>query len=122
MKQVIYPGNGPYSYSKAVRAGDFVFLSGQLALGEDGVLIHGGIEQETRQVLRNISQTLEEIGCTLRDVVKVTVWLQDTRDFTGYNKVYTEFFGDDSPTRATVRADLMYDCKIEVEVTAYKPL
>ncbi|MGD9741120.1 MAG: RidA family protein [Dongiaceae bacterium] len=123
MKQITYPDSkSPYAYSKAVRAGDFVFLSGQLALGPDGILIHGGIEAETRQVLQNIKRTLGEVDCTLADVVKVTVWLQDTRDFIGYNKVYSEFFAENSPTRATVRADLMFDCKIEVEVTAYKPL
>lgn len=122
MTKVVYPSDGSYPFSKAIRIGDLVLLSGQLAWGSDGQLIHGTIEQETRQVWQNISKTLEEVGCSLKDVVKATIWLQDTRDFIGYNKVYAEFFPEDPPVRSTVRADLMFDCKIEVEVTAYKPI
>jgi len=122
MTKVVYPSDGSYPFSKAIRVGDLVLLSGQLAWGSDGQLIHGTIEQETRQVWQNISATLEEVGCSLKDVVKATIWLQDTRDFIGYNKAYAEFFPGNPPVRSTVRADLMFDCKIEVEVTAYKPL
>lgn len=122
MAKVVYPSGGAYPFSKAIRAGDFVFLSGQLAWDEDGRLIHGNIEDETRQVWLNIKTTLEEVGCTLDDVVKATIWLQDTRDFIAYNEIYAEIFPGDAPTRSTVRADLMFDCKIEVEVLAYKPL
>jgi 2-iminobutanoate/2-iminopropanoate deaminase len=122
MTKVVYPSDGSYPFSKAIRVGDLVFLSGQLAWGDDGQLIHGTIEQETRQVWMNISKTLQEIGCSLQDVVKATIWLQDTRDFIAYNKVYAELFPKDPPARSTVRADLMFDCKIEVEVIAYKPL
>jgi reactive intermediate/imine deaminase len=121
MSKITYPSDGSYPFSKAVRAGEFIFLSGQLAWGEDGQLIHGTIEQETRQVWTNISKTLQQIGCNLSDVVKATIWLQDTRDFIGYNKVYSEFFSSEPPARSTVRADLMFDCKIEIEVVAYKP-
>ena len=121
MKEIIYPGDGVVPYSKAIRAGGFIFLSGQLAWGDNGEVIHGSIEQETRQVWTNIKTTLEEIDCTLGDIVKATIWLQDTRDFNGYNKVYAEFFPSDPPTRSTVRADLMFDAKIEVEVMLYKP-
>ena len=122
MTKIVYPSDGSYPFSKAIRVGDLMFLSGQLAWGSDGQLIHGTIEEETRQVWTNIKKTLEEVGCSLGDVVKATVWLQDTRDFIGYNKVYAEFFPEEPPVRSTVRADLMFDCKIEVEVTAYKPL
>ncbi|MGE0118314.1 MAG: RidA family protein [Dongiaceae bacterium] len=108
--------------SAAIRAGDFVFVSGQLALGPDGNLLHGNIEQETRTVLRQIETTLKDAGCTMRDIIKVMVWLQDPRDFEEYNRVYKEFFPVDPPVRATVRADLIYDSKLEVQVTAYKPL
>jgi reactive intermediate/imine deaminase len=122
MSKVVYPSDGAYPFSKAIRAGDFVYLSGQLAWGPDGQLIHGTIEQETRQVWSNISKTLESVGCGLDDVVKAMIWLQDTRDFINYNKTYAEIFKKDPPARSTVRADLMFDCKIEVEVVAYKPL
>jgi len=122
MSKITYPSDSPYPFSKAVRAGDFVYLSGQLAWREDGQLIHGTIEEETHQVWTNISETLEQLGCSLTDVIKAMIWLQDTRDFIGYNKIYAEFFPVDAPARSTVRADLMFDCKIEVEVIAYKPL
>jgi len=122
MSKKVYNYPGVVPYSKAVRAGDFVFVSGHLAWGENGELINGNIEQETRQVWRNISKTLQEVGCTLEDVVKATIWLQDTRDFNAYNKAYLEFFPKDPPARSTVRADLIFDAKLEIEVVAYKPL
>ena len=118
MTKTIYPwesgalqthGDGPYPFSKAIRAGDFVFLSGQIAWGEDGRVIIGGIEDQTRQTWLNISRTLEEVGCSLEDVVKATIWLQDPRDFAGYNKVYAEFFPSNPPTRSTVSANLIFD-------------
>lgn len=121
MTKVAYPSAPGMPYSKAVRAGDFLFLSGQLAWGADGELIHGSIEQETRQVWSNIRRTLEELHCKLEDIVKATIWLQDTRDFINYNKAYLEVFPNYAPARSTVRADLMFDCKIEVEVVVYKP-
>ena len=71
----------------------------------------------------NIRDTLKELGCGLEDIVKAMIWLQDTRDFNSYNKAYAEFFPKDPPSRSTVRADLMFDCKIEVEVIrASKPV
>jgi 2-iminobutanoate/2-iminopropanoate deaminase len=121
MTKVVYPAEGNHPYAKAVRAGDFLFVSGHLAWGDDGELIHGSIEQETRQVWKNIRKTLEGMDCTLEDIVKATIWLQDTRDFINYNKAYSEVFPKDPPARSTVRADLMFDCKIEVEVVVYKP-
>jgi 2-iminobutanoate/2-iminopropanoate deaminase len=122
MSKIVYPPEGPHPYSKAIRVGDLLFVSGHLAWGEDGELIHGSIEQETRQVWKNIGKTLAQLGCELSDVIKATVWLQDTRDFNGYNKAYQEIFEKDPPVRSTVRADLMFDCKIEVEVIVYKPM
>jgi 2-iminobutanoate/2-iminopropanoate deaminase len=122
MSKIVYPADGPHPNSKAIRVGDLLFVSGHLAWGDDGELIHGSIEQETRQVWKNIGKTLDQLGCSLADVIKANVWLQDTRDFNGYNKAYAEVFKKDPPVRSTVRADLMFDCKIEVEVVAYKPM
>ena len=108
-------------YSKAYRAGDLVFTSGQVAFDESGALVEGDIEAQTRQVMRNIEAVLTEAGCTLADVVKTTVWLDDVRDFGRFNQVYAESFPGDAPARSTVRADLMIDAKIEIEAIAYKP-
>lgn len=122
MTKVVYPSPLPYPFAKAVRAGDFVFVSGQLPFGPDGVMVHGPIEVQTRQVLENIKATLEETGCTLADVVKNTIWLEEERDFGGFNKVYAEYFAENPPARATVGSKLMLDAKIEIEALAYKPL
>lgn len=108
--------------SKAVRAGDWVFVSGVTAINSTGAITAGGIEAQTRRVMETIRDTLAEAGCSLADVVKSTVWLEDTRDFWSFNRVYGEFFPENPPARSTVRADLMLDCKVEVEVTAYRPL
>lgn len=108
-------------FSKAYRAGDFIFVSGQVAFDEKGNLVEGGIEAQTRQVMGNIESVLREAGCTLGDIVKVTVWLDDSRDFGRFNATYAEYFPGDAPARSTVRAELMIDAKIEVEAVAYKP-
>lgn len=108
-------------YSRAYRAGDLVFLSGQVALDETGQVVKGGIERQTRQVLRTIEAVLADAGCSLADVIKTTVWLEDVGDFGAFNKVYAEFFPAEAPARSTVRADLMVDAKVEIEVIAYKP-
>jgi enamine deaminase RidA (YjgF/YER057c/UK114 family) len=60
-------------------------------------------------------------GCTLSDVAKVSVWLEDARDFAAFNRVYMECFGDHRPARSTVESRLMIDAKVEMDVTAYKP-
>ena len=122
MTQIVYPSDLPFPFAKAVRAGDFVFVSGQIPFGPDGLIVQGTIEVQTRVVLESIRNTLAEADCTLADVVKNTIWLTDTRDFAGFNKVYAEFFADAPPARATVRSDLMLDAKIEIESLAYKPL
>ena len=122
MTKIVYPSTMPFPFARAVRAGDFVFVSGQLPFGPDGQMVLGSIEVQTRQVLENIKATLAETGCTLKDVVKNTIWLEQERDFMGFNKVYAEFFPDEPPARATVGSTLMLDAKIEIETTAYKPL
>ena len=107
--------------SKAVRAGDTVYVSGQTAIDEFGAVLQGGIEAQTRRVLEGIRSVLQQAGCTLADVVKTTVWLQDPRDFWSFNKAYGEFFPDQPPARSVVRSELMLDCKVEIEAIAYKP-
>ena len=107
--------------SPATRAGDFVFVSGQVHTDDQGQVIVGGIEAQTRQVFMGGLAALALAGCTLADVCKASVWLNDARDFGSFNRVYMECFGDHRPARSTVEARLMIDAKVEIDVTAYKP-
>jgi reactive intermediate/imine deaminase len=113
-------GGQPLPFSPAVRAGPFVFVSGQVPMGENGEIVSGGIEAQTRQALSNVQRALALAGCTLDDVVKATVWLDDARDFWTFNRVYAEFFAGNKPARSTTQAKLMVDAKVEIEVIAYK--
>jgi len=113
-------GGQPLPFSPAVRAGPFVFVSGQVAMGDNGEIVPGGIEAQTRRTMHNVEQALALAGCTLQDVVKATVWLDDARDFWSFNRVYAEFFTNAKPARSTTQAKLMVDAKVEIEVIAYK--
>ena len=115
------PGTRSLPRSLATKAGDFVFVSGQVARGEDGRIVAGGIEAHARQTLKNVAHVLALAGCTLKDVVKTTIWLEDARDFDEFNRVYGEFFGENKPSRSTVQAKNMVGTKIEIEAIAYKP-
>jgi len=115
-------GGRQLSLSRAIRAGDFVFLTGQIPMRDGAPMTTGTIEQQTRAVLDDIHDTLAEAGCALSDVVKAMVWLTDRADFPGFNAVYAEYFPDDPPTRSAVVNDLLVDVRVEVEVVAYKPV
>ena len=78
--------------SLATKAGGFVFVSGQVARDENGNVMAGGIDAQTRQTMKKVAQALALAGCTLEDVVKTMVWLDDARDFAEFNRVYGEFF------------------------------
>ena len=119
--EVVVGGN-KIPLSKAIRAGDYVYLSGQVPLKGDGSVETGSIEDQTRVVMENIKEILGEAGCELSDVIKATAWLGDRADFAGFNKVYAEYFSAAPPARSTVESRLMIDIRVEVEVTAYKPL
>jgi reactive intermediate/imine deaminase len=108
-------------FAKAVRAGDFVFVSGQVP-ARDGEIVVGGIVEQTEQTMQNIIEVLALAGCTLEDVVKVNIWLDDPRDFTSFNGVFKKYFESAPPARSTVQSSLMVDAKIEMDVTAYRPV
>lgn len=110
------------SLSRAIRAGDFVFLTGQVPMKDGAVMTTGTIEDQTRAVLDEITATLALAGCSRDDVVKAMVWLVDRADFPGFNAVYGEYFPNDPPTRSAVVSDLLVDVKVEVEVIAHKPV
>ena len=110
------------SLSRAIRAGDFVFLTGQIPFHDGQPMTEGTIEEQTRAVLDAIKETLRQAGCELSDVVKAMVWLTERADFPGFNAVYGEYFPTQPPTRSAVVNDLLVDVKVEVEVIAYRPV
>mgnify|MGYP000288129466 FL=1 len=109
------------SLSRAVRAGDFVFLTGQVPMQNGAVMTHGSIEDQTRAVLDDITATLALAGCDRTDVVKSMVWLTSRGDFPGFNAVYADYFPEHPPARSAIVNDLLVDVKVEIEVIAYKP-
>jgi reactive intermediate/imine deaminase len=110
------------SLSRAIRAGDFVFLTGQVPMRAGAPVTDGSIEEQTRIVLDLIAATLAEAGCNLGDVVKAMVWLRERGDFPGFNAVYGEYFPMNPPARSAVLSELLIDVRVEIEVIAYKPL
>ena len=112
---------GTLPFHPAVRAGDFIFVSGQVAKDENGNMCAGNIEDETRWTIEGIKRILALDGADLGDVVKVTVYLEDARNFGRYNKVFAEHFPDGRISRTTVEARAVIECKIEMDAVAYKP-
>jgi 2-iminobutanoate/2-iminopropanoate deaminase len=119
---VIGKKNPNLPFHPAVRAGDFIFISGQVSKDADGNMLAGSIEEETRRTIEGIRRILSQAGADLSDVVRVTTFLEDVRNFGRYNKVFAEYFKDATLARTTVEARAVIDCKIEMDAIAYKPL
>tara|TARA_B110000114_G_scaffold69785_1_gene74003 strand:- start:96 stop:497 length:402 start_codon:yes stop_codon:yes gene_type:complete len=115
-------GGRVLSLSKAIRAGDFVFLTGQIPMRDGVPMTDGTVEEQTRAVINDITATLAEAGCSRDDVVKAMVWLRDRADFPGFDEVYGEYFPVKPPTRSAIVSDLLVDARVEVEIMAYRPL
>ena len=110
------------SLSRAIRAGDTVYLTSQVPMRDGAVMTDGSIEDQTRAVLDTVTETLQLAGCDRGDVVKAMVWLRDRADFPGFNAVYAEYFPNDPPARSAIVSDLLVDVRVEVEVIAWRPL
>jgi len=108
--------------SHAVRAGDFVFIAGQIAVRADGTQVKGDFKEETRAVLDNVKAAVESAGGSLSDISKTTVFLLNARLFDPMNEVYREYFAQPFPARSTIVAPLSDpDLRIEIEAIAYIP-
>jgi len=109
-------------YSPGIKAGNYIFVSGQVGVVDDKGNEVKGIEGQTRQCLENVKRVLEIAGASLSDVVKVTVFLVNAEDFAKMNEVYRSYFSEDYPARATVIVGLVRPSMlIEVECVAYHP-
>mgnify|MGYP000383170930 CR=1 FL=1 len=124
-KEIVYTEKAPKPigpYSQAVKAGPFLFGSGQIPINpETGEIVKGGIREQTRRVMENIKAVLEAGGYSLEDVVSVFVFLSDLKNFKEFNEVYGEYFKEAPPARTTVQvARLPKDVLLEVSFIAYK--
>jgi 2-iminobutanoate/2-iminopropanoate deaminase len=127
MIERIYPPGiaaprGPYS--PAVRAGDFIYVSGQVPVDPaTNQAVLGDVKTETRQVLSNIRRILEGCGSSMADVVRCGVFLTDVKDFAAMNEVYIEFFGEIKPARTTISVPALPlpGARIEIDAVAYQP-
>ena len=107
-------------FSTTRRAGDLVFVSGQLPFDDEGNIVAGDIVVQTRRCLDNVAAALATEGLSLADAVKVQVWLTDTADFAAFNATYAEYFPDSPPARTTVGSTLMVPgAKIEIDAQAW---
>ena len=123
MKEIIQTTDAPAAigpYSQAVRAGGFVFVSGQIPFDPETMqFVSQDVAAQTEQVLRNVQAILAAAGTSLEQVVKTTVFLADMGDFAAMNEVYGRFFATHPPARATVQAArLPKDARVEIEVIA----
>lgn len=123
MKQAISTPQAPAAigpYSQAIRVGNLIYTSGQIPINPaTGVFVEGGIKEQTRQSLTNISAILEEAGLTMANVIKTTVFMADMNDFADMNAVYAEFFTEPYPARSAVAVkSLPKGALVEIEVVA----
>jgi 2-iminobutanoate/2-iminopropanoate deaminase len=123
MREIVATAKAPAAigpYSQAVRAGNLLFLSGQIPIDPStGQLVEGGVAVQARQVLDNIGAILVAAGASFDAVVTATVYLADMNDFAAVNEIYATYFPAPAPARATVQvARLPKDCRVEIQVTA----
>jgi 2-iminobutanoate/2-iminopropanoate deaminase len=121
VKDIVHTDSAPQAigpYSQAIKAGGFLFVSGQIPIDpQSGQFVAGGIAEQTEQVLRNLSAVLEAAGSGLDRVVKATVFLADMNEFAEMNQVYGRYFNSNPPARATVEvARLPRDARVEIDV------
>ncbi len=125
MREIIHTTAAPAAigpYNQAVRAGNFVFASGQLGLDPATGALVEGVEAQARQALANLQAVLEAAGATFADVVKTTIFLTDMGDFQAVNTIYAAAFAVDPPARSTIQvAALPRGGAVEIEMIAYLP-
>lgn len=106
-------------FARAVEADGWLYVSGQVPMS-GGEVVTGNIEVQARQAIKNLIAILREAGYGTEHVVRCGVWLDDPRDFSSFNKVFREYFGDHPPARACVVSSMVVDCKVEIDCIAYK--
>ncbi len=114
--------SGKVPLSQAIRAGEWLYCSGQLPIDpKTGEIVPGGVAEQTRQIIENLKAVCEEAGTSLANAVKVTIFMQDLADLREMNAVFEEYFGvDDPPARTTFQAGgIIAGARLEIELTAF---
>ena len=106
-------------FARAVEAGGWLYVSGQVSM-LNGELVGGSIVAQSQQAIRNLIKILNEAGYGPEHVVRCGVWLDDPRDFSSFNAVFKEYFGEHPPARSCVVSSMVVDCKVEIDCVAYK--
>ncbi|UCD96224.1 MAG: deaminase [Candidatus Bathyarchaeota archaeon] len=123
MKRTVHAENAPKplgAYSQAVKAGKFLFVSGQLGIDpKTGKIVADGVTEQTRRALENIKAILAAEDCSLNDVVQTNVYLSSTELFSDFNSEYSKYFSTDPPARVTVGVELGIGALVEISVIAY---
>lgn len=122
-KQIIHTEKAPAAigpYSQAIKAGNLLFISGQVPFNPETMeIVEGGVEAQTARVLENLKAILAEAGASFDNVVKTTVFIKDMNEFGMINEIYAKYFGENKPARACVEvARLPKDVKVEIEAIA----
>jgi 2-iminobutanoate/2-iminopropanoate deaminase len=124
MKEIINTENAPKPvgpYSQAVRVGEFLFISGQLAIHPArGKLVASDIKDQTERILENMKAILNAAGYNLADLVQTNVYLSSLALFRDFNSIYSKYFDDEFPARTTVEATLLPGALVEISAIAYK--
>lgn len=126
MKKIVFTDKAPKPvgpYSQGVKAGNFLFVAGQIPIDPDtGEIVKGDFEEQVRRVMENIRAVVEAAGGSMESIVKVTVYLKNIKLFDRFNKVYAEYFPKEPPARVVVEvSNLPKDVELEVEAIAYIP-
>jgi 2-iminobutanoate/2-iminopropanoate deaminase len=123
MRQVVSTSSAPQAigpYSQAIRAGDLLFVSGQIPLdAATGTMVGGDIGDQTRRIFQNLGEILKAAGASFDHVVRTTVYLADMADFAAMNEVYGTYFASPAPARSTIQAArLPKDARVEIDLIA----
>ena len=122
-KEAVKTASAPMNlpFSPGIRLGNLLFISGQGPNDEQGKVIPGDIRKQTEITLQNFKRIVEAAGSTMNNVVQATVYLKDLNDFNGMNEVYSRFFDNPKPARATVQAELLFGMRVEIQGIAHVP-
>ena len=112
-------GGQQLPFARAVEANGWLYVSGQVPMVA-GELVPGDVSRQAHQAIANLLKVLNEAGYGVEHVVRCGVWLDDARDFSAFNAVFRQYFGEHPPARACVVSSMVVDCKVEIDCVAYK--